>query len=414
MEVKPGYKKTEVGVIPEEWDVRVFGQNYAEPSRNGIYKPAEFQGRGTRIVNMGEMFGFDFISDQEISRVALTPKEVATTRLSNGDLLFGRRSVVPAGAGKCSLVVEPTEPLTFESSIIRVRLNQSRSNPLFHYYFFASPIGRDVMSEIVSGTNVKGIRGSELRKLKIPHPSLPEQCAIAEVLSDVDDLLGGLDQLVAKKRELRQAAMHQLLTGQTRFPGFQGEWETKRIGDIATSRSERNTTGDRLPVLACSKHVGFVDSLSFFKNQVFSKDLRTYKKIRRGEIGYPANHVEEGSIGLQNLYEVALVSPIYIVFRVDESVNSYFLHRVLKLDSYRKRFKTATSSSVDRRGSLRWGAFSEITVHLPPTKAEQAAVAEVLTDMDEEIAALEQRLEKTRSVKQAMMQELLTGRIRLV
>ncbi|MBE3044937.1 restriction endonuclease subunit S [Candidatus Bathyarchaeota archaeon] len=144
---------------------------------------------------------------------------------------------------------------------------------------------------------------------------------------------------------------------------------------------------------------------------MFSKDLSLYKIIRRGKIGYPANHVEEGSIGLQDLYDVALVSPIYIVFSAGEGVNSFFLHRVLKLNSYRQKFKTATTSSVDRRGSLRWPAFSEITVALP-LLSEQTAIAEVLSDMDAELAALERRRDKTHALKEGMMQELLTGRTR--
>jgi len=167
-------------------------------------------------------------------------------------------------------------------------------------------------------------------------------------------------------------------------------------------------------VLTCSKHRGFIDSLTYFKNQVFSKDLSTYKVIRHGELGFPANHIEEGSIGLQNLYDTAVVSPIYVVFRISADVNSFFLHRLLKLDSYRQRFKTATTSSVDRRGSLRWPAFSELTVALPPTRNEQEAISSVLADMDAELEALEARREKTRALKQAMMQELLTGRTRLV
>ena len=208
--------------------------------------------------------------------------------------------------------------------------------------------------------------------------------------------------------------MQQLLTGQTRLPGFHGEWEVKRIGEIAVPVSEKNTDGMRLPVLTCSKHFGFMDSLSFFKNQVFSHDLSTYKVIRRDEIGYPANHIEEGSIGFQNIYDIALVSPIYVVFRVTQSVSSFFLHRLLKLDSYRQQFKTATTSSIDRRGSLRWPAFSEITVRLPPTKNEQIAIATVVADMERELLVLEARRNKTRDLKQAMMQELLTGRTRLV
>jgi restriction endonuclease S subunit len=267
----------------------------------------------------------------------------------------------------------------------------------------------------VNAGNTPYITMGTLSDMSLAIPSdKAEQKAIAIALSDIDALLDSIDRLIAKKRNLKQAAMQQLLTGQTRLPGFSGEWEVKRIAEIGTPSSEKNVEGATLPVLTCSKHFGFMDSLGFFKNQVFSKDLSMYKVIRRDEIGYPSNHIEEGSIGIQDLYEIALVSPIYIVFGVAEFVSSYFLHRLLKLDSYRKQFKTASTSSVDRRGSLRWKAFSEITVKLPPTKTEQITIAETLSDMEVELNSLEERRKKTVFLKQGMMQELLTGRTRLI
>lgn len=232
-------------------------------------------------------------------------------------------------------------------------------------------------------------------------------------MRSIDGLIDALDALIAKKRAIKQATMQQLLTGKTRLPGFSGDWETKPIGAVVSPCIEKNHLGTNIPVLTCSKHLGFVDSLSYFKNQVFSKDLSNYKIIRRGQIGYPANHVEEGSIGLQDLYDVALVSPIYVVFSPNEGISSFFLHRLLKLNSYRQQFATATTSSINRRGSLRWPAFSKIRVTLPPID-EQVAIAEVLSDMETEISALENRLDKTRAIKQGMMQQLLTGKVRLV
>ena len=232
-------------------------------------------------------------------------------------------------------------------------------------------------------------------------------------MGDADALIESLEQLLAKKRQIKKGAMQELLTGKKRLPGFSSEWNTKKIAEVATACMEKNALAEDLPVLTCSKHLGFVDSLSYFKNQVFSKDLSGYKIIRRGQIGYPANHIEEGSIGLQDLYDVALVSPIYVVCCAKEGTNSYFLHKLLKLDSYRQEFAIATTSSVDRRGSLRWPAFSEIVVNLPHIE-EQAAIATILSDMDAEIAALEARLSKARQIKRGMMQELLTGRTRLV
>jgi type I restriction enzyme S subunit len=166
---------------------------------------------------MGEMFGYEFISDQDMSRVMLTPRELIISGLQNGDLLFGRRSVVPAGAGKCSLVLPPSEPLTFESSIIRVRLNEAEACPLFYYYFFASPKGRSTVGTIVSGTNIKGIRASELRALKVPLPARIEQESIAEALSDMDADIAALETKLTKARQLKQGMMQNLLTGKIRL-----------------------------------------------------------------------------------------------------------------------------------------------------------------------------------------------------
>jgi type I restriction enzyme S subunit len=247
----------------------------------------------------------------------------------------------------------------------------------------------------------------------IPLPPILEQRAIAAVLSDVDALLDSLERLIIKKQALREGAMQQLLTGKVRLPGFSQPWQEVTVGEIARLSSTRNLAGEALPVLACSKHTGFVDSLRYFKNRVFSKDLTNYRVIGRGEIGYPANHVEEGSIGLQDLYDKALVSPIYVVFAVVDSVNSYFLHRLLKLETYRQRFRNATSASVNRRGSLRWPEFSRITVNIPRID-EQDAVSEVLRDMDMEFKSLIDRRNKIYAIKQGMMQALLTGRIRFV
>ena len=263
------------------------------------------------------------------------------------------------------------------------------------------------------GSTISRLYNGIIQATTVNLPPLSEQSAIATSLSDADSLIASLQKLIAKKKAIKQGAMQELLTGKRRLPGFSGEWKTKKIKEIAHVCSEKNAAHEKLNVLTCSKHFGFVDSLSYFKNQVFSKDTSGYKVIYKNQIGYPANHIEEGAIGLQNLYEKALVSPIYIVFSVTDSVDSFFLHRLLKLDSYKNIFATETCSSVDRRGSLRWPAFSEVEVSLPDI-VEQREVAKVLSDMDTEIEKLEKKLSEYQKIKQGMMQELLTGRIRLI
>lgn len=257
--------------------------------------------------------------------------------------------------------------------------------------------------------NLAGIR----EVLAAIPPTTYEQSAIADILADVDALIESLEQLLTKKRRIKQGAMQELLTGKRRLPGFVDRWQSHRLGDVADPVTSINRNAAQLPVITCSKHLGFVDSLGFFKNQVFSNNTTTYKIVSRGQIAYPANHIEEGSIGYQDLYDAALVSPIYVVFQPRPGINGKFLHRLLKLPQFLPVFGRFTSSSVDRRGSLRWPAFAAIEVTLP-TEEEQIAVVEVIETLEADVTAHEAHLAKARALKQAMAQALLTGRIRLV
>ena len=331
-----------------------------------------------------------------------------------GDMLFNASSETPGDLAIGAVMGEQLDNLYLNSFCFGFRIQDKNEHvPLFLTYFFRASVGRDIMNSLAQGATRYNMSKSQFRSLELSIPSGDEQRVIAKVLSDVDGLIDSLEALIAKKRAIKQATMQQLLTGKTRLPGFSGDWETKQIGDVVSPCREKNYLGANIPVLTCSKHLGFVDSLSYFKNQVFSKDLSNYKIIRRGQIGYPANHVEEGSIGLQDLYDVALVSPIYVVFSPKEDIDSFFLHRLLKLESYRQQFANATTSSINRRGSLRWPAFSKLHVTLPPFD-EQVAVAAVLNDVETEIVALEKRRDKTCTIKQGMMQQLLTGKVRLL
>ena len=407
-----GYKRTEVGMIPEDWGVVLLGDLFV--FKNGLNKAKRFFGTGTPIVNYMDVFERPGLMADDLSgRVNLSSEEIRTFEVRLGDVFFTRTSETVEDVGVASVMLNEPFATVFSGFVLRARPRDDRLDDRYKQYCFGP---RAIRSQIVSTatyTTRALTNGRSLSAVWIAVPPKPEQRAIAAALSDVGGLLGALEALIAKKRAIKQAAMQQLLTGKTRLPGFSGKWETKKISEVATYCDEKNSLAEDLPVLTCSKHLGFVDSLSYFKNQVFSKDLSGYKIIRRGQIGYPANHIEEGSIGLQDIYDVALVSPIYVVCAPKEGINSYFLHRLLKLDRYRQEFAIATTSSVDRRGSLRWPAFSELVVNLPYID-EQEAIAAVLSDMDSEIAALERRREKTRAIKQGMMQQLLTGRVRLV
>lgn len=223
------------------WQRVPFETLYAEPSRNGIYKSAEHHGAGAKIVNMGELFAHEFIGAQEMSRLAMSETELEKSGLQNGDLLFGRRSLVEAGAGKCSLVEGLFEPTTFESSIIRVRPDQSKTVPRFYYYWFRSPLGRGSIRAIVSGTNVKGIRGSDLKNIAVPYPDKDIQKSIANILSTYDDLIENNRRRIALLEQSARLLYREWFV-YLRFPGHEHNkvvdgipegWAYKPVSTIA-------------------------------------------------------------------------------------------------------------------------------------------------------------------------------------
>lgn len=213
-----------------------------------------------------------------------------------------------------------------------------------------------------------------------------------------------------KRRLSRFASSREVQT--TTYGTIPRDWQFPRIGKLACEVSIRNTEDHDLPVLACSKYAGFVRSLEYFKKKVYSDDTSTYKVVPRGAFGFPSNHIEEGSIGYQDVCDAGLVSPIYCLFRTDGSVSDNYLYRLFKTDHYRQIFSAATNSSVDRRGSLRWHEFSKLHVPLPSLK-EQEAIVSILNAADAKTANLAKQLENLRNQRVALMQQLLTGTRRM-
>ncbi|MBU3678588.1 MAG: restriction endonuclease subunit S [Candidatus Kapabacteria bacterium] len=202
------------------WPEVDFESLFSTPSRNGVYKSKEHHGSGVPIVNMGELFAFNRIGDQAMSLIRMSDAEMEKSGLADGDLLFGRRSLVEEGAGKCSMVYKPTGPLTFESSIIRVRLDRTVADPEFFFNYFRSPIGRSRIRAIVGGAAVKGIRGSDLKQIKVHLPPLGEQIAIRQVVAVYDDLIATNQRRIAlledaARRLYREWFVH------LRFPGHE-------------------------------------------------------------------------------------------------------------------------------------------------------------------------------------------------
>jgi len=187
-----------------KWTSAPFGELYSEPSRNGLNRPKRTRGMGYKMINMGELFAYDRISNPSMDFVPMNETEQRTYSLKSGDLLFARQSLVIEGAGKCSIVLVVPETTTFESHLIRVRLDRDKASPLFYYYYFSSRLGKSNMQSIVMQVAAAGIRGSELATLALPYPPLPTQRKIASILSAYDDLIENNLRRIKNLEEIAQ------------------------------------------------------------------------------------------------------------------------------------------------------------------------------------------------------------------
>lgn len=200
------------------WERVTFESLYEVPSKNGVNKPSRVRGEGVKMVNMGELFQYGRIGDIPMERVPMADRELASSSLEEGDLLFARQSLVLEGAGKCSIVRTVSEPTTFEGHLIRVRLDKRKADPQFYYYYFGSSLSP--VRTIVQQCAQAGIKASELAKLGVHCPPPPTQQRIAAILSAHDDLIENNRRRI---QLLEQAArlIFQEWFVRLRFPGHE-------------------------------------------------------------------------------------------------------------------------------------------------------------------------------------------------
>ena len=283
-----------------------------------------------------------------------------------------------------------------------------------------------LLTNYVTQTSIAHLPREKFMEVPMPVPPLPEQRAIATALSDVDALLAALDRLLAKQRDLKQAAMQQLLTGQTRLPGFTGKWETKRLGEVGTCIRGVSYQGDSdlsSHDTASTKRLlrsnNVQDSTIVISDVQFVNAARVSEKqiLRKDDIlicmanGSKALVGKAGLFSLDDGYVYTFGAFMGCFRNNSDAANSAFVFYLFQTGRYRDYINNLLAGSSIN--NLSPGSIESLEFLMPPLP-EQTAIATVLSDMDLELAALEQRRDKTRALKQGMMQELLTGRTRLV
>ena len=394
--VPVGYKRTEVGVIPEEWNVDRIDQNTS--IKTGSKNTQDRQEDGD--------YPF-FVRSQEVERINSYSYDGEAV-LTAGD---------GVGTGKVFHYIQGR--FDIHQRVYRITDFSDRLNGCYFFYQFSAGFYDRIMS-MTAKSSVDSVRLEMIAGMKIPMPPPTEQRAIAEALSDVDELLGALERLIVKKRAIKQAAMQQLLTGKTRLPGFSGAWETKLLGELGAfskgrgiKREDVSDTG--LPCIRYGElYTRYKD---YILNPVSHIPLAVALgalPIKKGDLLFAGSGETAEEIGICAAY-LGEEQPVYaggdVITLTPLGQNPIYLGHLMNHPTVAAQ--KARMGQGDAVVHISASNLARVRIELPPL-TEQTAIAAILSDMDAEIAALEHRRDKTRALKQGMMQQLLTGRVRLV
>lgn len=407
-----GYKQTEIGVIPKDWELITYGDAFNFLS-TATYSRADLSiDDKVKYVHYGDIHTrFQHILNCEVNLPTVSLEQSKRYSLVEcGDIIMADASEDYEGVGKSVEVVNSNSQKVISGlHTFLFRDKKEYFADGFKAYISENPFVKNSFQRLATGMKVFGVSKKNLKTIIIPKPTLEEQKAIANTLSDTDQLIQNLKTLIAKKKAIKQGAMQELLTGKKRLQGFTEEWEIKTIGDIGRVKMCKRIfsfqTDDEGDVPFYKIGTFGKEADSFISKKLFEDFKNKYPYPKNGEILISAS----GTIGRTVVYngETTYYQDSNIVWiENDESlVTNQFLYYIYK------SIKFNTEGSTIKR--LYNNLLLSISFLCPSLK-EQQAIAQILSDMDAEIEALEQQLQKTQTLKQGMMQELLTGKIRLV
>ena len=419
MDVNPGYKQTEVGVIPEDWGVKP-AHEFAV-IRTGpfgtLLNASEYSKRdGVPLISVGEIReGFVRITDHTPLVSEAVTQRLPQFILRRGDIVFGRKG----GVERSALIRQPQEGWFLGSDGISIRPSQDCYDEYLALQFRSARVQGWLLQNAI-GTTMPSLNQEILRNVAIPFPpTLAERKAIAEALSDADALIESLEQLLTKKRQIKKGAMQALLTGKKRLPGFSEEWEEKQLGQLGVFLKGSGVSRDASATgnLACVRYGELYtrhnNHISSFYSWISREVAMTATQLERGDILFAGSGETKDEIGkcaaFVNNMEAYAGGDIVILR--NKKADPLFLGYYLNTGPINSQ--KASKGQGDAIVHIGAKALADIRFLLPRL-SEQRAIATVLSDMDAEITSLETKHSKARQLKQGMMQELLTGRLRLV
>ncbi len=428
-----GYKQTEVGVIPEDWEVRRVCELAKHGPKNGYSGRSGKDGQGTPTLSLSATSaGHLILNSQTVKYLEERISLDSDLFLRPGDILVQRSNTTDL-VGTTAIFTGPTATFIYPDLMMRLRFKELTSANWFWRYA-NSTRGRRFFTSVAAGStgSMPKISGEKLREMPVPWPPLPEQRAIAEALSDADALIESLEQLIAKKCHLKQGAMQELLTGTRRLPGFDNgtvgykqtevgmipeDWVVVNLGAVARGiyRGASPRPIDDPRWFDEDSKIGWVRISDVTQSGRYLTE--TTQRLSQDGVRH-SRYVPSGALIMSicatvgRPIETRIDTCIHDGFVLFDkpSVEQGFLYHILK--DLEPRW--ANTGQTGSQMNLNTGLIKSVQIPLPSTKAEQEAIAEALSDMDTEVDALEAKIAKASQLKQGMMHNLLTGKIRLV
>lgn len=415
--VKPGYKQTEIGVIPENWEVGAIGSVCTSVAVGGNYQnsatPSDYP-----LIKMGNLSRGNITLEKVEYIKATIPDQ--KDLLHYGDVLFNTRNT-PELVGKVAIWRNELPRAYYNSNLLRFVFDTEKADSFYMNLALNTEKTVSAFRNIAKGTtSVAAIYPQDLLKVIIPIPPLAEQHRIAEALSDMDELIASLEKLIAKKKAIKQGAMQELLTGKRRLPGFTGEWESVSLSEIGhfikgsgISRADANS--GKLPAVRYgelyTKHDNY---LKEYYSHISFDVAQTAVPVTYGAILFAASGETKEEIGKCAAIiddHIVYAGGDILIFVPDKPIHPVFFGTLLNSPEVCKQ--KAQRGQGDAIVHIHADSLSKIRVTIPDYE-EQTAIAELLLSTDREIDLLETEVTKARKIKQGMMQQLLTGKMRLL
>lgn len=410
------FKNTEIGKIPEEWKMYSIGKDCSVKARIGWqglttseYLQTGHYGLITSTDLIEGKVNWDtcvFVSEERY-------KQDTNIIVKNGDVLVSKDGTI----GKVAVVSNLQYPTTLNSGVFVIRTKNEKITQEGLGLVFISPYFKDFIKRLTAGSTIVHLYQKDIVNFTFPIPTLPEQHRIASALTSIDNLISSLGKLIEKKKNIKQGAMQQLLTRKTRLKGFNEPWMEKKLGDVAVNYagltySPMNVKSYGTLVLRSSN---IQKGILVFNDNVFvDMDIPSRAIAKKNDLLICVRNGSKAHIGKSAVitdYADGMAFGAFMTILHANDIQQGFLNYLWQADYIQQQVKDNMGATINQ---ITNADIEQFKIVVPHSLKEQQAIATILTKMDNEITALEAKRAKYEAIKQGMMQQLLTGKIRLI